>query len=126
MAMANLRVMTRRTVSVDNYLNGLTAPFPNKFLERKRTYKLDEEAVHRLKDYAKDMVIVVFSSSKPKQAHWQHSLYTIQPKKTGMKVRVFGCLKTDPSNPNERWRIPPSPPEVETFNVHQSPQIIII
>ena len=35
MAMANLKVMTRRTVSVDNYLNGLTAPFPNKFSERK-------------------------------------------------------------------------------------------
>jgi len=41
MAMANLKVMTRRTVSVDNYLNGLTEPFQNKFSERKRTYKLD-------------------------------------------------------------------------------------
>jgi hypothetical protein len=27
--------------------------------------------------------------------------------------------------PEERWRIPPSPPEVETFSVHQSLQIII-
>lgn len=125
MAMANLKVITRRTVSVDNYLNGLTEPFQNKFSDRKRTYKLDEDAVHKLKDYAKDMVIVVFSSSKPKQAHWQHNLHTIQPKETGMKARVFGGLKTDPSNPEERWRIPPSPPEVETFNVRQSPHIII-
>lgn len=125
MAMANLKVMTRRTVSVDNYLNGLTAPFQNKFSERKRTYKLDEEAVHKLRSYAKDVVIVVFSAEWCKDCAANVPVLALLAEKTGMTVRVFGGLKTDPLDPKEKWRIPPSPPEVKSFNVQESPHIII-
>ena len=45
---------------------------------------------------------------------------------TGLEVRVFGHIKTDPLNPKARWRIPPSPPEVITFDVKKTPWILII
>ena len=46
-------------------------------------------------------------------------------KKTGVNVRVFGGLKKDALNPNEKWKVPPSPPEVKTFNIEKIPYIII-
>jgi hypothetical protein len=45
---------------------------------------------------------------------------------TGLEVRIFGSLKKDPLNSRGRkWRIPPSPPEVETFHVDKIPLIIL-
>jgi len=41
------------------------------------------------------------------------------------EIRVYGDLMTDPLNPNRRWRIPPSPPEVEEYNIEKSPTIIL-
>ena len=34
-------------------------------------------------------------------------------------------LKNDPSNPGEKWRIPPSPSEVKEFEVERTPNIVI-
>jgi hypothetical protein len=45
---------------------------------------------------------------------------------SGLEVRVFGGLKKDPLGQGRKWRIPPSPPEVETFNVDKIPLIIIV
>jgi len=32
----------------------------------------------------------------------------------------------DPLNPTQKWRIPPSPPEVETFHVNKIPLIMVL
>ena len=44
---------------------------------------------------------------------------------TGLEVRIFGGLKKDPLSQTRKWRIPPSPPEVETCNVDKIPLIIV-
>ncbi len=125
MATANLQVVEKRTVSVDKYINELTRPFKEKFLERKQTYQLNEKAVQKLKSYVKDVVIVVFSAEWCKDCAANVPVLALIAEKTGMKVRVFGGLKTNPLNPKEEWKIPPSPPEVKTFNVKRTPHIII-
>lgn len=125
MATANLQVIEKRTVSVDKYINELISPFKEKFLERKQTYQLNEKAIWKLKSYAKDVVIVVFSGEWCKDCAANVPVLALIAEKTGMKVRVFGGLKTNPLNPKEKWKIPPSPPEVKTFNVKRTPYIII-
>ncbi len=125
MATANLKVIMKRTVSVDKYINKMAQPFKEKFSERKLTYQLNEEAVQELGSYAKDVVIVVFSAEWCKDCAANVPVLALLAEKTGVKVRVFGGLKTDPLNPKERCRIPPSPPEVKTFNVQKTPHIII-
>jgi len=42
-----------------------------------------------------------------------------------LEVRIFGGLKKDPLSHTRKWRIPPSPPEVETFHVDKIPLIIL-
>ena len=125
MAKANLKRIIDRTVPVDEYIDELAQPFKKRFLETKQIYRLDEEVVQKLKRYAKDLVIVVFSAGWCKDCAANVPVLALLAEKTGVKVRVFGGLKKDPLNPREIWRIPPSPPEVKTFNVQKAPHIII-
>jgi len=125
METANLKVIMERTVSVDKYINNLAYPFKEKFSKRKLTYQLNKKAVQKLRSYAKDVVIVVFSAEWCKDCAANVPVLALIAEKTGMEVRVFGGLKTNPLNLKERWRIPPSPPEVRTFNVQKTPHIIM-
>ena len=45
---------------------------------------------------------------------------------SGLEVRVFGHLMRSPLNSSERWKIPPSPPEVKEFNVKKIPLIVVL
>jgi len=125
MATVNLKAITNRTISVDKYINEMPQPFKEKFSERKKTYQLNEETVQKLRSYAKDVVIVVFSAEWCKDCAANVPVLALLAEKTGVNVRVFGGLTTDPLNPKEKWRVPPSPPEVKTFNVQKTPHIII-
>lgn len=125
MAKANLKVITEKTVSVDKYINKMTEPFKKRFLERKQTYHLNEKTVGKLKGYVKDVVIVVFAAEWCKDCAANVPVLALLAEEPGMNVRVFGGLKTDPLNPKEKWRIPPSPPEVKKFDVQNTPHIII-
>ena len=68
---------------------------------------------------------MAFSAEWCKDCAANVPVLALLPEKIGMKARVFGGLKIDTLNPKERWRIPPSPPEVKTFNVQKIPHIII-
>jgi thiol:disulfide interchange protein len=125
MGMVDLKAIRRRTVSANEYINKMAHPFKEKFSERRQTYQLNNEAVQRLKSYAKDLVIVIFSAEWCKDCAANVPVLALLAEKTGMKVRVFGGLKRDPLNPKERWRIPPSPSEVKTFNVQKTPHMIV-
>jgi thiol-disulfide isomerase/thioredoxin len=125
MATANLKVIMERTVSVDTYINIMAQPYKEKFLKRKQTYLMNEEAAQKLKSHAKDLVIVVFSAEWCKDCAANVPVLALLAEKTSMKVRVFGGLKPYPLNLKEGWKIPPSPPEVNTFNIQRIPHIII-
>ena len=45
---------------------------------------------------------------------------------TELEVRIFGGLKKDLLNLKRKWRVPPSPPEVEIFKVDKIPLIIVV
>ena len=121
----NLSVVLKNTVSVAEYVDGLPHPFKEKFLERKQAYRLNEEVIRKLKAHAKDKTIVVFSAEWCKDCTANVPVLALLSQKTRIKVRVFGGLKANPLNTKERWRVPPSPPEVTAFNVQEIPHIII-
>jgi thiol-disulfide isomerase/thioredoxin len=71
-------------------------------------------------------VIVAFSAEWCKDCASSIPVLALISEATGLEVRIFGGLIKDPLNHTGKWRIPPSPIEVETFNVHKIPLIIII
>jgi hypothetical protein len=121
----NLLEIRRQTTDVNNYIDGISKPFRGKFLERKKEYKLKASVVGRLKNFAKNYMIVAFSAEWCKDCAVNIPVLALLSETTGLEVRVFGGLKRDPLNPKRKWSIPPSPPEVETFHVDKIPYILI-
>ena len=121
----NLLEIRKRTVSVNEYIDSLEEPFKEKYLTRKQTYQLQTEAVELLGTLAKEFMIVVFSGSWCKDCTQNVPVLALIAERTGMEVRVFGGLKRDPLSQTSKWHIPPSPPEVLTFQVDKIPLIIV-
>lgn len=97
-----------------------------RFMERYDGYQLEEEAVTKLKCYNDKYIIYAFS------AEWCPDCYRNIPvlahiqEETGLKTRIFGHLMRDAKNPEKRWRIPPSPAQVELFDVVKIPSMFIL
>ena len=121
----NLSEIREKTISVSQYLESITQPFKEKFLARKQTYRLKTEVVNQLKELANKYVVVAFSAEWCKDCALNIPVLALIYEATGLEVRVFGDLKKDPLSHAKKWRIPPSPPEVETFNVDKIPLMII-
>jgi thiol-disulfide isomerase/thioredoxin len=122
----DLSEIRRRTVSVDRYINGLEQPFKEKYLARGQTYELQRETVDRLREFANRYVVIVFSAVWCKDCSQDIPVLALIAESTGLEVRVFGGLKKDPLSHTCKWRIPPSPQEVITFNVDKIPLMMIV
>jgi thiol-disulfide isomerase/thioredoxin len=114
-----------KAVSVGQYIDTLEQSLKEKFLNRKQAYKLLPQAVDQLKNFAKKYVAIVFSATWCKDCAEYIPVLSLISEATGLEVRVFGGLMKDPLSQVCKWRIPPSPPEVITFEVDKIPLIII-
>jgi len=123
--MVDLEEIRRKTVSVDDYISSLSGSFREKFLDRKESYQPNREAVEKLKKKANKYMVVVFSAEWCKDCAKNVPVLWLISESTGLEVRVFGHMKKDPLSPKTKWRIPPSPPEVKTFDVQKIPWILI-
>lgn len=121
----NLMEIRARTVSADDYISNLEEPFKEKFLTRKQTYQPNREAISQLRAFAGKYVIIAFSAGWCKDCAVNVPVLALINEAAGLEVRVFGGLKKDPLGQGHKWRMPPSPQEVETFNVDKIPLIIL-
>lgn len=115
----------RKTVSIADYMISLDEPFKEKFLTHKQAYQPNRETIGKLKAVSGGYAIVVFSAAWCKDCATNMPVLAIINETTGLEIRVFGGLKRDPLSQKHRWRVPPSPPEVEAFNVEKIPLMII-
>ncbi len=122
---ADLSRIRDRAVSVSQYLNDLAEPFKERYLTTKQTYQLQQEAIDNLSAQAYNYFIVAFSASWCKDCARFIPVLALIAENTRLEVRVFGGLKGDPLSHTSKWRIPPSPLEVTTFEVEKIPLIII-
>jgi hypothetical protein len=122
----NLTEIRTRTVSADDYIKNLEEPFKEKFLTRRHEYRLNREAISQLRKFADKYVIIAFSATWCKDCALNIPVLALINGTARMEVRIFGGLLKDPLNQLHKWRIPPSPQEVETLNVEKIPLIIIV
>jgi len=125
MIIVDLEEIRRKTVSIEDYISSMSPQFKEKFLDRKESYQPNREALGKLKKEALKYTVVVFSAEWCKDCAKNIPVLWLISEFTGLEVRVFGHIKRDPLNPKTPWRIPPSPPEVETFDVKKIPWILI-
>ncbi len=120
-----LEAIMSNSESVADYLKSSDEKTP-KFAERKATYKLNKETVEKIKAYAGSAVVVVFSAEWCPDCYRNVPVLGLISEETGLEVRVFGHLMRNVKDPDEKWMIPPSPPEVKTFNVIKIPLITVL
>ncbi len=114
-----------RTISISQYMNGLKEPFRDKFLTAKQEYPLKNETLKTLKEYARNHFLVIFSAEWCKDCWTATAALVLINEATGMPVRVFSGLKKDVLGYAFKWRIPPSPPEVNSFGIDKIPAIFV-
>jgi len=122
----DLAEIRKKTVTAQRYIDGLEQPFKGKYLARKQTYQLQQEIIERLKEFAGKCVMIVFSAIWCRDCAQSVPVLALISETTGLEIRVFGGLKKDPLGHKDKWRIPPSPPEVRTFKVDAIPLMIIV
>ena len=94
--------------------------------EQYETYRLDEEAAAKIRYYSDRVLVVVFSAEWCPDCHRNIPILALLNREAGLEVRVFGHLMRDTKNDNRRWMIPPSPPEVDDFDVDKIPHIAVL
>lgn len=94
--------------------------------EQYETYRLDEEAAAKIRYYSDRILVVVFSAEWCPDCHRNVPILALLNREAGLEVRVFGHLMRDTKNDERRWMIPPSPPEVDDFDVVKIPHIAVL
>lgn len=120
-----LEAIRSNSESVADYLKSSEEKTP-KFTERKTTYKLDKDTIEKIKAYTGSAVVVVFSAEWCPDCYRNVPVLGLISEETGLEVRVFGHLMRNVTDPDEKWAIPPSPPEVKAFNVIKIPLITVL
>lgn len=120
-----LEAIRSNSESVADYLKSSEEKTP-KFTERKTTYKLDKDTIEKIKAYTGSAVVVVFSAEWCPDCYRNVPVLSLISEETGLEVRVFGHLMRNVTDPDEKWAIPPSPPEVKAFNVIKIPLITVL
>jgi len=96
------------------------------FDRRREEYKLDPVTVKELKNRANDYLIIVFSAEWCPDCLRNVPVLDLLTEATGLEVRVFGHLMRDDKRNTRKWAVPPSPPEVEEFNVVKIPHMVVL
>jgi len=121
----DLQEIRKKTLPISEYIEKLEHPFQEKFLDRKKTYQLDREPLNHLRQTTGKYVIVAFSAAWCKDCAANIPVLALISEATDLEARVFGGIKKDPLSLIRKWRIPPSPLEVETFQIDKLPTIIV-
>jgi thiol-disulfide isomerase/thioredoxin len=101
------------------------------FNQRLQEYKLDPSVVEKLKAYAGEAHIFVFSAEWCKDCKKNVPVLKLIQDATGVEVRVLGHIMKDaknpkPSTPEEKWKVPPSPSDLLDFKVFKIPYITVL
>jgi len=98
----------------------------DRFMERFHGYKLDHETADKIRRHAGEALIIVFSAEWCPDCHRNVPVLGLIHEATGLEVRVFGHLMRDAKSSTRKWAVPPSPAEVDKFNVAKIPYIVAL
>ena len=123
--MYDWEALRKNSASVSEYLIKASKDTPI-FRQNAEKYNLDLEALKRLEEYKNKVGVVVFSSDWCPDCQRHVPVLGLIAESIGMEIIVFGHLVRDLARPKGYWQIPPSPPEVKTFDVKKIPTIIVL
>jgi len=129
-AIHDLQSLRANSEPVEEYI---AAPSDVKeaFTQRLQEYALDPQVLEKLKTYVGRALIYTFSARWCPDCRRHLPVLKLIQDASGIEVRVIGNIMRDaknsnPSTPEEKWKIPPSPPELLEFKVFNIPYIAVL
>ena len=123
-----LKDVTDDCPSCGDYIEDMSVSYRGGFLRRKEGYELNADAVEKLKDFVSDYVIVALFADWCGDARKAIPVLSLLEDEIGLEVRALGGM-TKPQWKDRKtgvfWAVPPSPKEVDIFEITSSPTIII-
>jgi thiol-disulfide isomerase/thioredoxin len=95
------------------------------FLRQKDEYSLNPKALEKLKVLCKDYTCAILYADWCGDSRRALPVLALIEEQTGKKVLALGGMTKPSYGSNKLWAVPPSPPEVEIFEVTSSPTILI-
>lgn len=128
--MHDLKALRANSEPVEEYL-AAPSDANEAFTRRLQEYELDPIVMGKLKAYAGKAFIFSFSAEWCKDCKRNVPVLKLIQDATGIEARVLSHIMRDakhrnPSTPEEKWKIPPSPPELLDFKVFNIPYIAVL
>ncbi len=108
-----------------DYLEKMSPAYKGGFQRRKDDYKINDQALEKLKEYLDDFSIAVLFADWCGDARNAVPVLAIIEEQTGKKIHALGGMTKPLYGSDKFWAVPPSPKEVDTFEVTSSPTILI-
>ncbi len=114
-------------LNVDEMLAKLEGKHGDILRDTYENYEPNDDIIKRLEDIVNCHTFVVFSADWCKDCKkYVAEFAKIVKKKPSINAIFFKSIKSAPLDPDVRWRIPPSPPEVDEFDLRKIPTFYIL
>ncbi|HUT82969.1 MAG TPA: thioredoxin family protein [Candidatus Bathyarchaeia archaeon] len=123
----DLNKLKTNGLSVTEMVNKLEGKDGEIIKENIKDYQPKKDILKKLSEKAKGFLFVVFSADWCKDCKVNVAAFAkmllIEP---SIEAVFFKGIKSAPLDPEVRWRIPPSPPEVNEFDLRKIPTFYVL
>jgi len=112
--------------SANEAIESLSPMHKGSFTRQQNDYRLNQEAVEKLKVFINEgYAIVSLFADWCGDARRAIPVLALLEKELGKSISCLGGMKKPPYGSDRLWDVPPSPAEVDMFEVTSSPTILI-
>ncbi len=124
--MPSLEDVREDAPSSSNAIESLSPRHKGGFNRQRNDYKLNQEAVEKLKVFTEEgYTIVSLFADWCGDSRRAIPVLALLEKEIGKDITCLGGMTKAPHGSDENWEVPPSPVEVDSFEVTSSPTILI-
>lgn len=123
--MPTLKDVMANAPSCNDAIEDIEPAYRGGFIRQKDEYKLNEEAVEKLKKLIDEYTIVIMFANWCGDSRRALPTLALLEEALGTSFMALGGMTKPAWGSGKLWEVPPTPNEVETFGVTSSPTIII-
>jgi thiol-disulfide isomerase/thioredoxin len=112
-------------MSVTDYIDKMSASKKGGFLRRRDAYNLNKDAVKLLRNLKDKYDFIVFFADWCGDSRKAVPVLSLLEQELDIKITALGGMTKPPYGSDKFWAVPPSPAEVETFDIRSSPTIVV-
>ncbi|MFX0053289.1 MAG: thioredoxin family protein [Promethearchaeota archaeon] len=117
--------VSQNYMSVTDYIDQMSASQKGGFVRRRDAYVLNKEAVEILKTFKDNYQFIVFFADWCGDSRKAVPVLSLLEQELDIRITALGGMTKPPYGSKSFWAVPPSPVEVETFDIRSSPTIVV-